>query len=543
MIGSFNMDSNGKSYMNFYMDMSIVTFRQNNIEKTTQVGSWQAGLDGNVTFSNENVLSNFTSTQIYRVVVVEQPPFVYIAKLAPRGYRGYCIDMMDMIAEALGFDYEIQLATGNKMGDMDDNGRWDGMMKDLIDKKADIGLGSISVMAERESFIDFTVPYYDLVGYSILMKTSYVPPSIYKFLTVLEDDVWISIIVAYFITSFLLWAFDKYSPNSYQNNPGKYEDEDDKRIFTMKESLWFCMTSLTPQGGGDAPKQLSGRLVAATWWLFGFIIIASYTANLAAFLTVSRLEHTIESLDDLYKQYRVTYAPVNGSNAMIYFQRMSNIEDKFYEIWKEMSLNDSLSNLERSKLAVWDYPISDKFSKIWQIMQDSGLPSSLTEAVAKVRASKSATSGFAFIADATDVKYQELISCDLVAVGDEFSRKPYALAVQQGSPLKNRLNGVILDLMNRRKLESLRKKWWENNPERMECPDPENPSEGISMRNIGGVFILIIIGIGMAIGILSLEYYLYHREKEIKIIGVRDIVDGTQMYTGSAGKTSLKRIE
>jgi hypothetical protein len=28
----------------------------------------------------------------------------------------------------------------------------------------DIGLGSMSVMAERETVIDFTVPYYDLVG-------------------------------------------------------------------------------------------------------------------------------------------------------------------------------------------------------------------------------------------------------------------------------------------------------------------------------------------------------------------------------------------
>jgi hypothetical protein len=49
---------------------------------------------------------------------------------------------------------------------------------------------------------------------------------------------------------------------------------------------------------------ISGRLVAATWWLFGFIIIASYTANLAAFLTVSRLDTPIESLDDLSKQYK-----------------------------------------------------------------------------------------------------------------------------------------------------------------------------------------------------------------------------------------------
>jgi ionotropic glutamate receptor len=85
------------------------------------------------------------------------------------------------------------------------------------------------------------------------------------------------------------------------------------------------------QGGGEAPKNLSGRLVAATWWLFGFIIIASYTANLAAFLTVSRLDAPIESLEDLSKQYKIQYAPVKDSAAWIYFDRMAHIEHRFYE--------------------------------------------------------------------------------------------------------------------------------------------------------------------------------------------------------------------
>src|SRR6185295_9579795 len=82
------------------------------------------------------------------------------------------------------------------------------------------------------------------------------------------------------------------------------------------------------QGGGEAPKNISGRLVAATWWLFGFIIIASYTANLAAFLTVSRLETQISSLDDLAKQYKIKYAPVRGTASEVYFKRMAEIEDK-----------------------------------------------------------------------------------------------------------------------------------------------------------------------------------------------------------------------
>ena len=90
------------------------------------------------------------------------------------------------------------------------------------------------------------------------------------------------------------------------------------------------MTSLTPQGGGEAPKNLSGRLVAATWWLFGFIIIASYTANLAAFLSVSS-EELINSLDDLGKQFKVQYAPLKNSVTSSYFERMAGIENRFYE--------------------------------------------------------------------------------------------------------------------------------------------------------------------------------------------------------------------
>ncbi|XP_045465675.1 ionotropic receptor 25a-like [Harmonia axyridis] len=537
--GPFAVISNGKSSIQFLMEIFLTSFSRNMVESSVSIGTWDASFGSNLTLSKPEMMDNFTSAQIYRVVVVEQKPFIFKDPRHPKGYNGYCIDMMEMIAQNLGFDYVVHIASGNTFGQMDDQGKWNGMVKDIMEKKADIGLGSISIMAERESVIDFTVPYYDLVGYSIMMKSSYVPPSLFKFLSVLEDEVWICILAAYFITSVLLWIFDRYSPYSYQNNIEKYKDDEEKRVFSLRESLWFCMTSLTPQGGGEAPKNLSGRLVAATWWLFGFIIIASYTANLAAFLTVSRLETPIESLDDLSKQYKVNYAPVNGSATMIYFKRMAAIEEKFYEIWKDMSLNDSLSEIERSKLAVWDYPVSDRYTKIWQAMQETGFPSSIEEAIGKVRLSKSATDGFAFIGDATDIKYYQLITCDLVSVGEEFSKKPYALALQQGSPLKEKLNTAILELVNQRKLEELRLKWWDHNPEAKKCPLPEDPSDGISVANIGGVFIVILVGIGLAIVILCIEYFFYSKQKQDKVELVRgipsssrsplEIFDGNQM--------------
>ena len=105
-----------------------------------------------------------------------------------------------------------------------------------------------------------------------------------------------------------------------------------------------------------------------------------------------------------------------------------------------MSLDDSGDPYERSKLAVWEYPVNDKYTKIWQSMKESGLVNSMEEAKKRVRESISISEGYALIGDATDIKYLELTSCDLQVVGDEFSKKPYALAVPQGSPMKDQLN-------------------------------------------------------------------------------------------------------
>ena len=49
-----------------------------------------------------------------------------------------------------------------------------------------------------------------------------------------------------------------------------------------------------------------------------------------------------------------------------------------------MSLNDSLDAVQRAKLAVWDYPVSNKYTKLWETMQDTGFPDTLEEATKRV---------------------------------------------------------------------------------------------------------------------------------------------------------------
>ena len=52
---------------------------------------------------------------------------------------------------------------------------------------------------------------------------------------------------------------------------------------------------------------------------------------------------------------------------------------------------------ERSKLAVWDYPVSDRYTKMWQAMKESGLPATFKDALERVRASPSSSEGYAFL--------------------------------------------------------------------------------------------------------------------------------------------------
>ena len=44
----------------------------------------------------------------------------------------------------------------------------------------------------------------------------------------------------------------------------------------------------------------------------------------------------------------------------------------------------------------------------------------------------------------TNCRYLDMTECDLQMVGEEFSKKPYAMAVQEGSPLKDQLNDVYV---------------------------------------------------------------------------------------------------
>lgn len=56
---------------------------------------------------------------------------------------------------------------------------------------------------------------------------------------------------------------------------------------------------------------------------------------------------------------------------------------------------------------------------------------------------------------------------------------------------------------------------WHQNPKKQECPNTEEESTGISIQNIGGVFILILGGIIVSLTMLVVEFFYYKNVKTL----------------------------
>jgi ionotropic glutamate receptor len=49
-------------------------------------------------------------------------------------FKGYCIDLIDEIRNVTKFDYVIYEVPDKQFGNMDGNGDWNGMVKELMTK-------------------------------------------------------------------------------------------------------------------------------------------------------------------------------------------------------------------------------------------------------------------------------------------------------------------------------------------------------------------------------------------------------------------------
>ncbi|XP_029368892.1 glutamate receptor 1a isoform X2 [Echeneis naucrates] len=420
----------------------------------------------------------------YIVTTILESPYVMLKKnheqlAGNEKYEGYIVELAAEIAKHVGYQYKLKIVSDGKYGARDPETKmWNGMVGELVYGKADVAVAPLTITLVREEVIDFSKPFMSL-GISIMIKKpTKSKPGVFSFLDPLAYEIWMCIVFAYIGVSVVLFLVSRFSP--YEWHAEDYEEGGEPQSptqtneFGIFNSLWFSLGAFMQQGCDISPRSLSGRIVGGVWWFFTLIIISSYTANLAAFLTVERMVSPIESAEDLAKQTEIAYGTLDAGSTKEFFRR--------------------------SKIAV--------FEKMWSYMKaadPSVFVKTTDEGVMRVRKSKGK---YAYLLESTMNEYiEQRKPCDTMKVGGNLDSKGYGIATPKGSPLRIPVNLAVLKLNEQAVLDKLKNKWWYD---KGECGSKDSgrkdKTSALSLSNVAGVFYILIGGLGLAMLVALVEF-------------------------------------
>lgn len=119
--------------------------------------------------------------------------------------------------------------------------------------------------------------------------------------------------------------------------------------FSILNSFWFALGAFMQQGCDLSPRSISGRIVGSVWWFFTLILVSSYTANLAAFLTVERMVTPIKSAEDLASQSEVQYGTLLHGSTYEFFRVSFHMQIEFRPKTKLKSTHNNKSQSRKNR--------------------------------------------------------------------------------------------------------------------------------------------------------------------------------------------------
>uniref|UniRef100_A0A4W3I5H5 Glutamate receptor n=1 Tax=Callorhinchus milii TaxID=7868 RepID=A0A4W3I5H5_CALMI len=444
-----------------------------------KLATWNpvTGLNGTLT---DKKLENNMRGVMLRVVTVPEEPFVMVSENVlgkTKKYYGFSIDVLDALASYLGFKYEIYVAPDYRFGSQQPDGNWNGLIGELVFKRADVGISALTITPERENVVDFTTRYMDY-SLGFLLKKAEKTVDMFACLAPFDFSLWACIAGTVLLVGLLVYLLNWLNPPRLQMGS--------VTSTTLYNSMWFVYGSFVQQGGEVPYTTLATRMMMGVWWLFALIVISSYTANLAAFLTINRIETSIQSLQDLSKQTDIPYGTV--------------MESAVYEHIRVKGMNP----FERDNM----------YSQMWRMInRGNGTENSVKDSQEGIRRVKGGH--YAFVWDVAVLEYVALNSpdCSFFTIGNTLADRGYGIALQHGSPYRDIFTQRILELLQSGEIDLLKHKWW---PRTTQCDiyssyKAQQRSSALDLASFAGVFCILAAGIILACVIAIVENWWNRR--------------------------------
>ncbi|CAH1794110.1 unnamed protein product, partial [Owenia fusiformis] len=387
-------------------------------------------------------------------------------------YQGLCFDILDELASRLNFRYKLVEPPDRKWGGKNPDGTWNGMVGMVMRGEAAFAVGPFTITSARAEVIDFTKAFMEDGAGIILKKPIDKTPSVLKIFRPFKEDVWLLISGGIALIGFVVYFFSFTTPYSgYRRGlagSSKYE-------ISLLENLWLVYGSCLQQGTDVFPRALSSRLVMIAWWVFAIVIIATYTANLAALLTVQLIVTPIKNLEELVDQSDIRPLAKDGSN--------------LYDLFKGSS-EDTV------------------YGKVWKMMENGPKITENPDAYRLVL-----HENYAFMGDKSQLEYKVLTECREFALADTlFNTAGYGFVFPKQSPYLSDFSKNIVRLQEAGLVERWKQKWWQSrdectNNKEQKVPDPLN------IQTLSGAFATLALASFVASIVVAIECVCFKRRR------------------------------
>ncbi|KAH8291817.1 hypothetical protein KR054_000986 [Drosophila jambulina] len=448
-----------------------------------------------------------------KVLTIEEKPFVYVRRMGDDEFRcepderpcplfnasdatanefccrGYCIDLLIELSKRINFTYDLALSPDGQFGHyilrnhsgMTLRKEWTGLIGELVNERADMIVAPLTINPERAEYIEFSKPF-KYQGITILEKKPSRSSTLVSFLQPFSNTLWILVMVSVHVVALVLYLLDRFSP--FGRFKLSHSDSNEEKALNLSSAVWFAWGVLLNSGIGEGtPRSFSARVLGMVWAGFAMIIVASYTANLAAFLVLERPKTKLSGINDARLRNtmeNLTCATVKGSSVDMYFRR-------------QVELSNMYRTMEANNYATAEQAIQDvKKGKL-----------------------------MAFIWDSSRLEYEASKDCELVTAGELFGRSGYGIGLQKGSPWTDAVTLAILEFHESGFMEKLDKQWIFHGHVQQNCELFEKTPNTLGLKNMAGVFILVGVGIAGGVGLIIIEViYKKHQVKKQKRLDI-----------------------
>uniref|UniRef100_A0A8C2Z4P9 Glutamate receptor n=1 Tax=Cyclopterus lumpus TaxID=8103 RepID=A0A8C2Z4P9_CYCLU len=381
---------------------------------------------------------------------------------------GYCVDLLEKLAEDMGFTFDLYIVGDGKYGAMSGTGRWTGLVGDLLSGTADMAVSSFSINSARSRVIDFTSPFYS-TSLGILVRSQDTAAPIGAFMWPLHWSMWVGIFVTLHLTALFLTLYEWNSP--FGMTP---HGRNRLRVFSYSSALNLCYAILFGRTvATKTPKCWTGRFLMNLWAIFCLLVLSSYTANLAAVMVGEK-----------------TFEQVSGIH-----------DDKLHH----PSLGFRFGTVRESSAE--DY-MKKSFPEMHDYMRRFNQPTT-PEGVHMLKTDPPALDAFIMDKALLDFEVSIDAECKLLTVGKPFAIEGYGIGLPQASPLTRNVSEFVSRYKSDGFMDMLHDKWYKVVPcGKRVFAVTETLQMGI--QHFSGLFVLLCMGVGGALLTLAGEHTFYH---------------------------------